>query len=56
TDGGELKRGDADCRGTQSDEYEEFNRAEERGAVADDECCDLEDLSRLSVDDILKKV
>ncbi|RYR08614.1 hypothetical protein Ahy_B05g076385 [Arachis hypogaea] len=36
--------------------YEEFNRAEEGGAVANDECCKLEDLAGLSVDDILKKV
>ncbi|KAL4344328.1 hypothetical protein AHAS_Ahas11G0167400 [Arachis hypogaea] len=51
-----LSEEDADCRGTQSDAYDEFIGAEEGGAMADDECCDFEDLGALSVDDILKKV
>ncbi|RYR04461.1 hypothetical protein Ahy_B06g084186 [Arachis hypogaea] len=51
-----LSEGDADCRGSESDTYEEFNRADEGGAVADDKSCELEDLAGLSVDDILKKV
>ncbi|KAL4306916.1 hypothetical protein AHAS_Ahas16G0226100 [Arachis hypogaea] len=52
----DLSEGDADCRGTQNDAFEDVHRVEERGARADDESCDLEDLRGLTVDDILKKV
>ncbi|RYR04606.1 hypothetical protein Ahy_B06g084377 [Arachis hypogaea] len=52
----DLSEGDSDCRGTQNDAFEDVHRVEERGARADDESCDLEDLRGLTVDDILKKV